>query len=93
MHGIRDNVFFKLAMVVLAVFCVVMIVTLQLRYNNLKQQRDAILAEIDAANERIDAVEAALDTPFDHEYVIKIAREKLNLRLPEEIVFYNDLVD
>ncbi len=93
MNRIKDNVFFKLALCVLVVFCVVTIVTLQLRYNNLKQQRDVLLSEIEAANERIDAVEAALTTPFDHEYVIKIAREKLNLRLPEEIVFYNDLVD
>ena len=29
---------------------------------------------------------------FDDEYIIKIAREKLNLRLPEEIVYYNNLI-
>lgn len=93
MQSLRNNVFLKLALSVLAVFCVVMIITLQLQYNNLKQERDAILSQMEATGERIDSIEAALETPFDHEYVIKIAREKLNLRLPEEVVFYNDLVD
>ncbi len=93
MQCLRNNVFFKLAVAVFAVFCIITIVTLQLQYNNLKQQRESILSEIEAANERIDSIEASHDSPFDQEYVIKIAREKLNLRLPEEIVFYNDLVD
>ena len=30
---------------------------------------------------------------MDEEYIIDIAKEKLNLRLPEEIIFYNNLYD
>ena len=29
----------------------------------------------------------------DDDYIIRIAKEKLNLRLPEEIIFYNDLAN
>ena len=93
MHGLKNNLFFKLAVGFLVLFCVIMVFTLQLQYNTLKEQRDALAADIAATEERIDAVQAALDTPFDDDYVIKIAREKLNLRLPEEVVFYNDLND
>ncbi|MBR2848350.1 MAG: septum formation initiator family protein [Clostridia bacterium] len=91
MHQIKSNVFFKTAVVFLAIFCIVMIVTLQLQYNRLKEQKETLTLEIRAASDRIEAVQTILDTPFDDEYIIKIAREKLNLRLPEEVVFYNDL--
>ena len=71
---------------------VVSIVKLQLEYNSLKVRRDALLAEIQNTGERIEMLQSSLDTPFDDDYIIKIAREKLNLRLPEEIVYYNNLI-
>lgn len=50
-----------------------------------------------ATNQEGDVVEAGndektemLDKDFDLEYVIEIAREKLHLSLPGEIIFYND---
>lgn len=88
----KNNAVFRMCAVALAICCIVSIVSLQLKYNSMKMKRDALQAEISAAQERISALEEALDTPFDDEYVIKVAREKLNYRLPEEIVFYNDLV-
>ncbi len=93
MQNLKNNLLFKLALCALAVCCVVMIVSLQLQYNRLKQQKDILAAEITEAEARIEAVQDMLDMPFDHDYVIRIAREKLNLRLPEEIVFYNDLTE
>ena len=71
---------------------VVSIVKLQLEYNSLKMRRDVLAAEIQATSERIEMLQTTLDTPFDDEYIIKIALEKLNLRLPEEIVYYNNLI-
>lgn len=71
---------------------VVSVVKLQLEYNSLKMRRDVLAAEIQATSERIEMLQTTLDTPFDDEYIIKIAREKLNLRLPEEIVYYNNLI-
>ena len=70
---------------------VVSIVKLQLEYNSLKMRRDALILEIQNTSERIEMLQSSLDTPFDDEYIIKMAREKLNLRLPEEIVYYNNL--
>lgn len=91
MQWLKNNLFVKLALCVVALFSVITIVSLQLQYNDLKAQHSALRAEIAAAEERIEEVKETLDMPFDDEYVIKIAREKLNLRLPEEVVFYNDL--
>ena len=36
-------------------------------------------------------LEEKLKAPVDEKYIIDIAKDKLNLRLPEEIMFYNDL--
>ena len=65
---------------------------LQLEYNSLQVRRDALLAEIQNTGERMEMLQSSLDMPFNDEYIIKIAREKLNLRLPEEIVYYNNLI-
>lgn len=91
MNSWKDNVFVRVALLALAAFCVVTILSLQLEYNRMKTERDALSAQIAEAQQKVDELQNALDTPFDDEYVIKIAREKLNYRLPEEIVFYNDL--
>ena len=40
-------------------------------------------------NETINELQAEIDRPFDDEYVAEIAREKLGLRYPQEIVFYS----
>lgn len=88
----KNNVFLRTSLFLLVVFCIVAIVTLQLEYNRLRTKRDALMDEISQAEERVNSLEEALDAPFDDDYVIKVAREKLNYRLPEEIVFYNDLV-
>ncbi len=93
MQILKNNFFFKLALFFAAVCCIGLLIVLQFNNNALRSERDALCAEIDAGQERVEAVQAVLDTPFNDAYVIKIAREKLNLRLPEEIVFYNDMND
>ncbi len=87
----KNSVMLRVTMFILVLFFVFMIVHLQMEYNTLKARRTALEAEIAAAEDRIAALNSALESPFDDDYVVKVAREKLNLRLPEEIVFYNDL--
>ena len=87
----KNSVMLRVTMFILVLFFVFMIVHLQMEYNTLKARRTALEAEIAAAEDRIAALNSALESPFDDDYVVKVAREKLNLRLPEEIVFYNYL--
>ena len=47
---------------------------------------------LDGDNAVIELTTEGTFRQFDDEYIIKIAREKLNLRLPEEIVYYNNLI-
>ncbi len=84
------NLFVKLALLVLSVFCFVTIITLQLENNSLLTEAAALENQIQACNVYIDELQATLDAPMDEEYVANIAREKLGLRYPQEVVFYSD---
>lgn len=87
----NTGVFVKIAIFALAVFAVISIVHLQLTFNEYRTQRDALKAEVDALQEKANALQNQMEAPVDEDYIIGIAKEKLNLRLPEEIIFYNDL--
>ncbi len=84
------NLFVKLALLVLSVFCFVTIITLQLENNSLLTEVTALDTQIQAYHVYIDELQATLDAPMDEEYVANIAREKLGLRYPQEVVFYSD---
>ena len=92
MQNWKNSGFFRVLIFTFMIIGVVSVVKLQLEYNSLKMRRDVLAQEIQATSERIEMLQTTLDTPFDDEYIIKIAREKLNLRLPEEIVYYNNLI-
>lgn len=89
----NTGVFVKLAIFALATFAVVSIVYLQLTINEERTKRDTLKAEVGALEEERDELKNQIDAPMDEEYIIDIAKEKLNLRLPEEIIFYNNLYD
>lgn len=92
MQNWKNSGFFRVLIFTFMIIGVVSVVKLQLEYNSLKMRRDVLAQEIQATSERIEILQTTLDSPFDDEYIIKIAREKLNLRLPEEIVYYNNLI-
>ena len=92
MHRWKNSGFFRVMIFAMMIVGVVSIVKLQLEYNSLHVRRDALITENENTGERIEMLQSSLDMPFDDEYIIKIAREKLNLRLPEEIVYYNNLI-
>ena len=92
MQNWKNSGFFRVLIFTFMIIGVVSVVKLQLEYNSLKMRRDVLAQDIQATSERIEMLQTTLDSPFDDEYIIKIAREKLNLRLPEEIVYYNNLI-
>jgi Septum formation initiator. len=87
----KSNFFVRAALLVVVVFCVFSTIRLQLEHSRLKEEKAALMVQIEEAKEKVDEIEARLQMEFDDDYIIRIAKEKLNLRLPEEIIFYNDL--
>ncbi len=92
LETVTENIFFKIAIFVVAAFCIITLFTANAEKQELLAERDAIKAEIERKRENILSMENDLSKPYDDEYVIRVAREKLNMRLPEEIVFVTDFI-
>ena len=65
-----------------------------IRYSELQNQKRALSEQIKETEENIEETEYLLGIPLtDKDYIIRIAKEKLGLFLPDEIVYYSDLND
>lgn len=61
-----------------------------MRYNEAmekKEEKEAYVAEL---KNDIQRLEYMLDAPLDDEFKIRIAREKLGMCFPDEIIFYSN---
>lgn len=87
----ETSIFVKIAVFAFAVFAVITIVQLQLEYNAFKAERDKLQQEVEGLINEKEQLENELSGVNDRDHIIEIAKDKLNLRLPEEIIFYNDL--
>jgi Septum formation initiator. len=82
---------------IVIVFIIVLLVfsafKLQLDLNGLKTQKKELSSQLKASKYEVERMQSELDRVTDDEYIAKVAREKLNYRDPNELVFYNDLSD
>ena len=84
------NTFLRIAIFLVVVVCIVSVVSIRFKGNELIEQYNKLEEKKASLENRLDLINAELDKPFDEEYVAKIAKEKLALRYPQEIVFYGD---
>ena len=87
---LSKNLFVKLAMLVFSIFCFITIIALQLENNSLLDKAASLDSKISEYNVYISELQATLEAPMDEDYVADIARDKLGLRHPQEVVFYSD---
>ena len=86
----RFSFFVKLAILVVICFCAVNIIRLRTEYNDLKDTQIQLEDQKENYLDEIDRLKNELERPRDDDYVMRIARDKLNYYLPDEIIFYND---
>ena len=77
-------------MIVIIVFCIVSIVRLRTSYRDLEATEAEMNEQKIAYLDEIDRLKEELDHEMDQDYVMRIARERLNYYLPDEILFYSD---
>lgn len=80
-------------MVLFVFLCAFSIVKMQFEINRLENEKVEIMARNEEISDEIDRLNNSLEKPKDDAYYESKAREKLNLRLPEEVIFYNDLIN
>ena len=90
-NRIRFNIFAKIVIVIFVIASFASIMFSMMRYNELKEQKDELQTQVNEYRAKIEELENEIAAPFDDDYVIKIARKKLNLSLPYSVIFYNDL--
>ena len=62
-----------------------------MRYNQKMQEAQKLEQEKAALEEKVENMRYRLDSPLDDDYVARVAREKLGLCFPDEIIFYGDV--
>ena len=93
MKRTKHSFLFSIIVTMFVFFCIMSIVKLQIEVNSQTAQNQALIEENEHIRYEIDQYNNDLENPKDREYYEEKAREKLNLRLPEEIIFYNDLIN
>ena len=93
MKRTKHSFLFSIIVTMFVFFCIMSIVKLQIEVNSQTADNQSLKEENEHIKYEIDQYNNDLETPKDKEYYEEKAREKLNLRLPEEIIFYNDLIN
>ena len=87
------KVLIRLILALLLVTSLGMFVTGSMKYNEFMRQKEVLEEKRDRLEDEIDELRYLIDCPVDYDYIVRVAKEKLGLHLPDEIVYYNDYND
>jgi cell division protein FtsB len=80
----------KVFIALLFVFAVVFFLWSVMQYNKIMEEKVEKEAYIEQLRDDIDELEYLVEMPLDDNYKIRIAREKLGMCFPDEIIFYSN---
>ena len=80
----------RLALAALLISSITMFVTGLMKYSEFQKEKEALEQRVEEYENAIEELEYLLDSPVDYDYIVRIAREKLGLHLPDEIIYNND---
>ena len=78
------------AIVLLMVVALINFISRIAQYNELQKEKNLLQKEINDTKTNIEELEYWLEAPMDDDYIMKFAREKLELYRADEIVFVGD---
>lgn len=84
------KVILRLMLAVLITVAVALFLSSILKYDSLMREKAELEKEKEALTLEVEELRYLIDCPVDYDYIVRVAREKLNLHLPDEIVYYND---
>ena len=87
----KTNRFVVIAALVVMLVCLITIIRLQINFNALSEEKDELEKQVAEYADEIEELKSEIARPFDDEYIMRVAREKLGYHLPDEIIYYNDL--
>ena len=87
----KVNTLVIMAIVVLLLLSAIVTAVNIMQYNQKLAEAEKLEEERDLLAEKVELMRYRLDSPLDDDYVARIAREKLGLCYPDEIIFYGDV--
>ena len=78
-------------LILLFVFSVVFFLWSLMKYNKIMEDKKEDEAYIEQLNDEIERLEYLVEAPLDDTYKIRIAREKLGMCFPDEIIFHSEV--
>jgi cell division protein FtsB len=87
----RLGFFAKLAFVALIFVLIISIVDKNLKINDLKEEEERLREQVRSYTLQVEKLNSQLEETVTEETIKRIAREKLNLRDPGDMIYANDL--
>ena len=81
----------KLTVVAVIIVCAVIIITNRINSNALADRKAELEASVARQREVVAGMQHRYDTPFDKDFIIRLAKEKLNLVMPDVTVYHTDI--
>ncbi len=87
----KAGIFIKIAAIIVIILLLVVSANSLMEYSEIRKETERIEKQIDKTQDRVDELEYLIEAPKnDKSMIIRIAREKLGLVLPEEVVYYSE---
>ena len=87
----KNRAFFgKIVFVVVVLFLVVTIINKNLEINDLKDKEKKVREQMQAYTLQVERLSSQLEEEVSEETIKRIAREKLNLRDPGDLIYANE---
>lgn len=87
------NLLIRVAAALFIVLCLVTIIELQVRMNNLNAEKEKLEKQLTDLREDIAELEYRIALPYDDNYAAKAARDILGYHFPDELLFINDMYE
>ena len=84
------TIIIAIAVGLLAVVAIINFMSQMAKYNDMQAQKKLLEQKINEANNNIEELEYWIDAPVDDDYIMKFARENLDLYRSDEVVFFGD---
>lgn len=86
-----SSVVIRVFLLLLLLFSVTFFLWSVMKYNDIMEDKEEKEAYILELNNEIDKLEYLVNAPLDDAYKIRVAREKLGMCFPDEIIFHTEL--
>ena len=87
----KVNMIVRIFLGFLLVFAIVYFLWSLMQYNDAMKTKEEKQAYVDSLKDEIQRLEYMVDAPLDDEFKIRIAREKLGMCFPDEIIYHTNL--